>query len=376
MHRAGVVLAIGLSLASAGAAARVLQVGPGKPFATPSAAAEKARSGDTVEIDAGVYAGDVAVWRQDRLTLRGVGGRAQLRADGQAAEGKAIWVIRGRDVTVEDIEFSGAAVSDLNGAGIRHEGEGLTVRRCYFHGNENGILGGGGDVLVEHSEFAGNGHGDGYSHNLYIGERTRRFTLRHSYSHHARIGHNVKSRAQENHILYNRIMDEADGTSSYAIDLPDGGLSIVLGNLIQQGPRTDNATVISYGAEGLRHRDARLFVVHNTIVNDRLGGVFLRVADAAPPALLANNLVIGRGELAVGPVEQVGNVIDTSRAVRDRTGFDYRPAPRSAAIDAAAVVEALPGIDLVPVAEYRHPAGAAPRTRHGPLDAGALEWLP
>ncbi|HEX9625688.1 MAG TPA: hypothetical protein VGA00_01990 [Acidiferrobacterales bacterium] len=376
MRRAGVVLAIGLGLASAGAAARVLQVGPSKPYTTPSAAAEKARNGDTVEIDAGVYPGDVAVWRQDRLTLRGVGGRAHLRADGRAAAGKAIWVIQGRDVTVENIEFSGAAVSDLNGAGIRHEGEGLAVRHCYFHDNENGILGGGGEVLIEHTEFAGNGHGDGYSHNIYIGEHTRRLTLRYSYSHHARIGHNVKSRAQENHIVYNRIMDETDGTSSYAIDLPDGGLSIVMGNLIQQGPQTDNSTIISYGAEGRRHRDARLFVVNNTIVNDRHDGVFLRVAAEAPPALLANNLLIGRGEPSTGPVERIGNVTGDSRAVRDRAAFDYRPAPRSAAIDAAAALDAPPGIGLVPTGEYRHPAGAAVRGRHDALDAGALEWLP
>jgi len=34
-----------------------------------------------------------------------------------------------------------------------------------------------------------------------------------------------KSRAYENVILYNRIMDEPDGTSSYNIDLPNGSLS-------------------------------------------------------------------------------------------------------------------------------------------------------
>ena len=46
------------------------------------------------------------------------------------------------------------------------------MRDCYFHHNENGILTGRdpeSDIVVEHSEFAHNGVGDGYTHNLYIG---------------------------------------------------------------------------------------------------------------------------------------------------------------------------------------------------------------
>jgi hypothetical protein len=116
------------------------------------------------------------------------------------------------------------------------------------------------DILIEHSEFARNGFGDGYTHNIYIG-RSRSFTLRYSYSHHAYVGHTVKSRANANYILYNRIMDEVSGTSSYTIDLPDGGVSYVIGNLLQQGPNTENSTILSYGAEGLRHASNELYVV-------------------------------------------------------------------------------------------------------------------
>jgi hypothetical protein len=60
----------------------------------------------------------------------------------------------------------------------------------------------------------------------------------------------VKSRAYENVILYNRIMDEPDGTSSVSIDLPNGDLSYVIGNLIQQGPLNDNPTIVTYAEEG------------------------------------------------------------------------------------------------------------------------------
>ena len=117
-----------------------LEVGPGRALTRPSQAAAIAQDGDVVAIDAGTYTGDVATWRANGLTLRGVGGRAHLVANGQSAQGKAIWVIQGNNTTVEAIEFSGAAVRDRNGAGIRQEGAGLTVRDCSFHDNENGIL--------------------------------------------------------------------------------------------------------------------------------------------------------------------------------------------------------------------------------------------
>jgi hypothetical protein len=35
-------------------------------------------------------------------------------------------------------------------------------------------------------------------------------------------------------VPFNRIMDESDGTASYAIDLSDGGLTCIIGNLLQQ----------------------------------------------------------------------------------------------------------------------------------------------
>ena len=206
--------------------AATLAVGPGKLYAKPCAAIAAAAAGDTIEIDAsGEYAGDVCSWNTGRLTIRGVDGRAKIDAAGRSSLGKAIWVIRGSDTVIENIEFTGAAVPDKNGAGIRQEGRNLTVRNCYFHHNEDGILAGdspGSHILVEYSEFAYNGAGDGYSHNLYI-NHVGCFTLQFCYSHHSKVGHLVKTRAAENYILYNRLSDEADGAGSYEINVPNGG---------------------------------------------------------------------------------------------------------------------------------------------------------
>jgi hypothetical protein len=355
----------------------VLRVGAMRELKRPSAAAQIARDGNVIEIDAGNYDGDAAVWRQHRLTIRGVGGRAHLRANGAHAEGKAIWVVKGNDTTIEGVEFSGAKVPDQNGAGIRLEGTGLTVRDCYFHDNENGILTGANqasDVVVEHSEFAHNGIGDGYTHNLYIGN-VRSFTLRFSYVHHAIGGHNVKSRALRNNITYNRIMDESDGRSSYAVEFPNGGLAIVIGNVIQHGPEAENSTIVSYGAEGLKYPPNELYFVNNTVVNDRpAGGRFLFIRAGAEAARIVNNVFSGRGEVLSGSGEMRNNVVAAKRDFIGPARFDYRLKAGAAAIGRGVDPGNAHGIELRPTAEYAHKAKKRARNSSGKLDAGALEY--
>ncbi len=358
---------------------KVLQVGWGKEFLLPSIAAQFARDGDTIEIDAGLYEKDAAIWKQNNLTLRAINGRAHLKANGAQAEGKGIWVIKGNNVVVENIEFSGAKVSDGNGAGIRIEGTGLTLRNCYFHDNQNGVLSGANpnsDIVIEYSEFARNGAGTGQTHNIYIGE-VRSFTLRYSYSHHANVGHNVKSRAAHNNILYNRIMDEATGNSSYAIDLSSGGIGFVIGNEIQQGPRTENSTVISYGAEGLKHPINALYVVNNTIVNDRpQGGRFLFAKPGANPVRVLNNLLIGKGTIEAQGAEQAGNVFGTTHDLISSENFDYRLRKGSKAIDAGIDPGHAQAVALRPAEEYEHKTKRKPRRTQGTLDTGAHEFAP
>ena len=355
-----------------------LRVGPAQQFARPSDAARVARDGDIVEIDAGVYAGDAAIWRQHNLTIRGIGGRAHLRADGAYADGKAIWVLKGDNTTIESVEFSGAAVPDRNGAGIRLDGAGLTLRDCYFHHNENGILTGprpDSEVLIERSEFAYNGFGDGYSHNIYAGGRS--LTVRFSYLHHANVGHNLKSRAPQTRITYNRIMDETDGNSSYAIDLPDGGLAYVIGNIIQHGPAAQNSTVVAYGAEGYKHAVNELYFVNNTVVNERPnGGRFVGVRPGAGTVRIVNNVFSGPGELPGGPGEILNNLLVGKSDFVNADGFDYRLRKGAPAIGGGIEPGEARGVDLRPNAEYVHPLQSRPRRNSRALDRGALEYQP
>lgn len=355
----------------------VWRVGPLRELKRPSDAARIARDGDVVELDAATYAGDAAVWRQHRLLIRAVGGRARLRASGAHAEGKAIWVIKGDGTTIESVEFADAKVPDGNGAGIRLEGTGLTVRDCYFHHNENGILTGANassDVVVEHSEFAYNGIADGFTHNLYIGH-VRSFTLRYSYVHHAVVGHNVKSRARRNFVTYNRIMDEKDGRSSYAIDFPNGGLALVIGNVIQQGPATENSTIVSYGAEGLQHPVNELHFINNTVVNDLAAGArFIFVKNGTQAARIVNNVFAGRGQVLTGPGELSSNATVARSAFVDAAAFNYHLKDEGAAIGRGTDPGMVHGLELRPTAEYAHKAARRERKDSDMPDLGAFAY--
>jgi hypothetical protein len=361
--------------------AATLRVGPDKFYKTVTAAAEAAQPGDMVLIDAGEYRGAacLARWKTDDLTVRGVGGRAHMRADGAQVGGKGIWIVSGRNFTAENIEFSGAAVPDRNGAGIRSETEGaLILRDCSFHGNQNGILGGADSMLVEGCIFDRNGAGDGKTHNLYVWGRS--FTMRYCWTGRAVVGHNVKTRAKNNYILYNRICDEADGTASYEVDVPDCGRTYLIGNVIEQGPRSENAGIVAYGMES-GDNVPDLYVVNNTFVNNRpAGGTFLQLRDGTR-ARVVNNIFVGPGTTwSAGDVASQSNYVepDTRNGPRfmAAAAFDFhltKASPRSIVDAGVAPGASITGFDLRPTLQYQDQARAHPRAASGPLDLGAFE---
>jgi hypothetical protein len=375
------------------APAGILRVGPGRTYSTIAAAASAASDGAVIEVDAGIYPDDVVVWRQNRVVVRAVGGaRAQVRgtrripfqSGSDRNNGKGLFVIRGSDIRIEHMEFANARVDDQNGAGIRNEGRNLTICNSVFRDSENGFLGGAyGQLTIEYSTFARNGSGDvGRTHNLYIdegGATGDRLVFRYNSTRHASIGHLLKTRARENWILYNRIMDENEGTSSYAIDAPNGGLTYVIGNLIQQGLGTDNSTVVAYGAEGLSSgRTHALYVVNNTMVNDRGSGTFLSVASGTTTFRSVNNLFTGGGTLYSGRQPSASSNVNTSSpGLVDRAGFDYRLTAGSPAINAGTDPGLVGGVSLVPTYQYRHTARRDKRTTAGgTIDVGAYEYAP
>src|SRR5690242_16547352 len=169
-----------------------------------------AGDGDMILLDAGTYPADVATWTQNDLVLWAPEGRARFVAGTAGKGAKGIWVVEGRNFTAQNVEFTGAG---RKGAGVRVHSQGkVTLRGCYFHDNENGLVGDAGEILIDKCVFDHNGSGDGQSHNIHVwGSKV---TIRNSYIHRCAGGHNVKTRCDTTFILANRIMDETDGTGS------------------------------------------------------------------------------------------------------------------------------------------------------------------
>ena len=365
---AGAAWAIETTTTGTAVIGRVLRVGPTQTLRTIASAAAIAKNGDTIEIESGDYVGDVAVWTQDQLTIRGVGTtRPRLLAGGKSAQGKGIWVVHGGKITVENLVFKDAKVVDRNGAGIRFELGQLTIRKCAFLNNENGILtapGSTSELVIENSEFGYNGYGDGQSHGIYAGA-IKKLQVTGSYFHHGKVGHLLKSRAAQNYILYNRLTDEVGGTSSYELEFPSGGAAYVIGNTIEQSATTSNSTMISYGMEGYGVWTVNeLYMSHNTIVDDRpSGGIFLAVKSGAQKLLARNNLLVGTGDLNKRPLTGITQLLLSNNITTDWASFaqpaqyDYR-VKDIARFKLATVsdVYASNGFSLAMQLEYVHPA--------------------
>ena len=340
----------------------VLPVGLRRAVKSLAAAARQAKDGTLVEVDAGDYVADVAAWPQNDLTLRAVGGRVTLLGAGANVQGKGLFVTTGRRQRIEGFDFVGATVPDRNGAGIRLEAGSLTLVDCGFRDNENGVLTANDDSIeldVIDCDFGAILPREGKTHNLYVGA-IKRLAASGSYFHHGLHGHLLKSRAALNHILYNRLSDEIGGRASYELEFPNGGVAVVMGNLIMQSSTTENSHVISFGAEGAKWPRQALYLVNNTLV-DQLpsGGIWLRVAPPQTEVTLANNLLVGTPKLAAeGHWTRRANFNadweEFVRAARD----DFRLKPGSELRGKAADAGEGGGLKLTPTREYRHPRGS------------------
>jgi hypothetical protein len=270
MLRLLIVALTALALA-APASAATLEVGPGKPYALPSAAIRAAHDGDTILIAAGNYA-DCAVVTAGNLTIEGAGRDNATVIGSRICQDKGILVTHGANITIRNLTLSRARSSEHNGAGIRAEGKNLTIDRVRFFDNENGILAApqhDGTLLVRESEFFHNGSCvSACAHGIYVNdlallriEATRFIATQHA--------HHIKSRAQRTEIIGCDISDGPDGTASYEIELPNGGALLVRDTTLEKGPNAENHTaMIVIGDETITQPAGEITIMNTRARND------------------------------------------------------------------------------------------------------------
>ena len=152
------------------AQADTLTVGIGKSYANPSLAAAACKDGDLIEIYPDTYIDDCAVWNANGLVIRGIGVRPSIKPK-STCEDKALWLVKGDNLSIENCEFSGCITKYGDGAAIKSEGRSLTVRKCFIHNNDNGITAldnPQSEIKIEFCELAMNGERKGCGHNVNI----------------------------------------------------------------------------------------------------------------------------------------------------------------------------------------------------------------
>lgn len=272
--------------------AETLRVGAHQRYTEPSQAIAAAHDGDIVQIEAGTYF-DCAVVNPNRLVIEGLGPNVAMTD--KPCEGKALLVTNGDGITIRNLTLQRVRVPDENGAGIRAQGGDLTVENVRFVNNQDGILTAANPkatIRIIRSQFVNNGgcfRNGVCAHALYAGH-IGKLVVENSRFYGNRGGHNIKSRALETEVRNCTIEDGPNGSSSYLIDIPNGGTAVVIGNTLQKGPKSENwSTAIPVGEEGVTQPTEKLVFKDNVLVNDtRHTTTFVRNLTATPAQLSGN----------------------------------------------------------------------------------------
>ena len=227
------------------------------------------------------------------------GGEVILTSRRAVAKGLLV-PTEGASLAVRNVTFDGAVSPDKNGAGIRFEGKLLRLDHCIFSNNEDGILATGHPksvVKISHTKFINNGHGDGFSHAMYIRDAVK-LIVEDSYFEGTNIGHHIKSMATQT-IVRNNVFIDGPNKPSYMVDITKGGSAVIEGNTMTRARTASQETLINYdttrgGTIG------SLIIRDNIIKNAKPRGRLLRNPEKAPVDLQNNTISnIKNGTLAL-----------------------------------------------------------------------------
>lgn len=349
----------------------IITIGKGQQYSSPYYAAPHVQSGDVVEIFPGTYGG--AWFWSSNITIVGMGPGVVI-AGPQLTQGKGLFVLSGTNVTVKNITFKDATNYDGNGAGINFTGTNLTVLDSTFINNQDGILTApnkNSTITVKNSTFDGNGStagAHGAAHAIYAGAAAL-LDVENSTFTNTQQGHSIKSRANNTIIKNNSITDGPNGTSSYLIDIPNGGAATITGNYLEKGPRSSNYSyAITMGEEGATNPAGPIVIANNTYVNDDRPGIFVNNQTGNSNLSLTattisgqkTTVLNGRGTIAGTVVTSVAPLPAPPRAPhpRDFNGDGMSDILMTATDGSGAQIYTMNGVTITSSATVAAPAGS------------------
>jgi hypothetical protein len=107
------------------------------------------------------------------------------------------------------------------------------------------------------------------------------------------------------------------GTASYDVDLPDGGYAVVSGNVIVQGPASQNPALVHFGGEGPPYAGSRLQVTGNVLENFLASGGTGVLNQTSVGASVTDNKLYRLPTPVSGPNTQSGDVTLTTPVALD-----------------------------------------------------------
>jgi hypothetical protein len=318
--------AVMLGTTSLGAFAQstVLTVGgPTGQYATISAAVAAADA-DTnladdyvISVAPGTYTNDSPqITRPMTIQAAAPGSAVILNAPAPLANEKGI-ILTFANLTVDGLTLEGANIANSlggNAAGIRAEmgnqNYTLTVQNTTFIGNQTGMLTDASfplNVVLINNVFMNNGNPNppepgGTTHGIYIGSNLQSLNAMGNEFCGTNVGHDIKSRAAvnmiENNTIYNGAADPNQpscnvGSSSFALDLPNGGAALVVGNTMIKGTAAATPILFAYGEEGLLDPTNSIIFIDNTMDGSYPGATGILDAPSLPIPVVGNGNTFG-----------------------------------------------------------------------------------
>lgn len=336
-----------------------------RPVGTPSGRVYAIRPGDPLPPDAALGPGDViefapgvhrGAWRLAAsgtrlrpLLVRGAGMDASVLdagasdVSGAGAAPRAALQLEGSWIAVSGLGITGAR-NRTNAAGIRllARADGIAVRDCRIHGNDQGIVAdaGSGSLLVDGCAIAGNGSAEapGLTHNLNLGGRSAE--VRGSLIDDAVAGVNVKLRAGTHRLIGCRIAGGGDG--EIVVDA-DASCSLeIIGCVVAGRARPEGWNRTRFIAVNAPPGLAAVRIIGSTLV---AGEPRQRIVDAGGGTIELSGCIVAGSDLLAppgarlfgrsncltlaAPADGLAGVLRGDPAFRDPAAGDWRLRPDS-----------------------------------------------